>query len=203
MRSPLSHILTFSSLALMFLTPFIGFGQNVNTNSTGTPDYYQLKAECRDALYRKDYRNAEHDCTSALAAADRFPELDFMQRVEVLELLGATFIAERDFANALPLYKRRFDLLTAHLNPNDEQVGIATRDLAEGYQALGQPDKAEPLYKRALLIMEFQVRVTKNTLLKNRAKAELRTVQQGYASLLRRMGRTSEANELESKYSAK
>jgi tetratricopeptide (TPR) repeat protein len=72
---------------------------------------------------------------------------------------------------------------------NDPSVGLAVNNLAQAYSAAGKYSEAEPLFKRAISILEKS----------NSARRDLKDCYQNYAAMQQLAGNQDEARQLASK----
>jgi tetratricopeptide (TPR) repeat protein len=118
---------------------------------------------------------------------------DHPQVAYPLDGLAILYKVQGKYAEAEPLYQRALHIYEQALGPDHPEVAYPLNGLATLYYVQGKYVEAEPLYQRALLIREQAL---------GPDHPRTRTGVQNYAIMLRKMGRESEATQLEARFSS-
>jgi tetratricopeptide (TPR) repeat protein len=139
------------------------------------------------------YDEAESLYQRALRIREQTLGPDHPQVAYPLNGLAILYYMQGKYAEAEPLYQRALRIREQTLGPDHPQVAYPLIGLANLYYMQGEYVEAEPLYQRALRIRE-QALGPDHPL--------TREVVRNYAILLRKVGRESEATQLEAHFSS-
>jgi tetratricopeptide (TPR) repeat protein len=98
--------------------------------------------------------------------------------------LGRLYVRERKFQDALRLYEKSEAIREKQFGPDRPPVAQSLSDIAMCYALQGQYDRAEPLYKRVIAILEHN---------NFHEKQEMAVALENYSLVLRKTGRDVEA----------
>jgi TonB family protein len=156
---------------------------------------------CRQQLKDRQLYEAEMTCTQAITISLTLDSHCNLERAEAVRQTGDVLFLERKFSEALENYQKELgytlavETKGAELAAAHYHVGNGLSGAGRLEEALAEYEKAESLYTQASADIDSEF-------LKNEYAKRIKTVLADHASLLRRMGKSSAADELDQRSAA-
>ena len=201
--------------------PFLVDDQPVTTKtvvevpfSLGVPDaeykaeqknnqiYFKREDECRNLLKQRRYGEAEAPCRSLVELSERLPLERQLERMTANQLSGHVLFYQRKYAEALIFYQRELAIGTASLKPTEAELGYAYYDVAMGFHATGEIEKAQSNYERAEATLRKAREQIGSESLKNEYSKSIQSVLRHLIALLRETGQDEAATQAQQRADA-
>jgi len=111
--------------------------------------YFERRKECSSLLKERRYAEAEALCRSLVELSERLPLERQLERMTANQLSGHVLFSQRKYAEALIFYQRELAIGSARLKPTEAELGYAYYDVAMGFHATEEIEKAQSNYERA------------------------------------------------------
>jgi tetratricopeptide (TPR) repeat protein len=161
-------------------------------------DYYPTFQSCYRFIKQWDTSRAdtaETTCREAVALADQLPNNRVLERSDARTFLAHSLYRQRKLDGAIPLYEKALEIREGYEHSEtDADFADENANLARAYFAAGQPEKADPVYSRAVTI--FKAAILSLPAMKDNYSARLRQTLLEYSKLKTARGQQDEAARL-------
>jgi TonB family protein len=170
--------------------------------------FFQQDQQCREGLRTGRFADAQKACAAEIKTLEQLPN-GGPPRETAYGLLGQAYFLDKKFPEALYYFQRELESAqTLHddvsgnpmdLSRRDLQLAYAFRHMAWGLQTNDRSTEALTYYERAESQLQAAQAKINFEILKNEYAKDLQATLHNHATLLRQLGRTSEADVLDKK----
>jgi len=158
--------------------------------SEGIPSTIALSNLSTVCRLQGNHTDAESYAGRAVQIIERSPGYGSEKLIPHLQNLGAAYLAQEKYAEAAGTFERTLPLIEQKLGKWNPETVMVMNLLAESYLAQGSLQEAESVYAGELAAL---------TIVDGEEDGSLLPVLEKYASVLRRLGKTTEADDADSR----
>lgn len=167
---------------------------------TARKAYFPLEDKCRMLVNLQSNSQAEKTCSDAVELSNELPPDAVLERSTALSLLGHALLLQGKAQEALPRYAEALALTEKVLKADDADLATNYVNLGRAYFRLGELQKADRLYGRA--VATFEAAIASLPAMKENNTRRLKRTLMEYSQVKRAMGEFDAAEGLEKKAGA-
>jgi len=161
-------------------------------------EYYPAFQSCYDLVHGQKYAEAKTKCSEAVGLADQLPKPRVLERSNARTFLAHSLLGLHKASESIPLYEQALEIRGATEGANqDADFAWGNANLARAYALVGQFEKADLLYARAITVFESAIVALPQ--MAERYTHGLKATLLEYAKLKEARGELERVKELEQK----